>query len=123
MPPHNFCVHAFTPVSPPLRSNEKSTRLSLCVYIHSDIGYTHTHIHICHIFFIHSSIVEYLGSFHTLAIVNDATVRPTWQVTEGGLQRAASRGLRSLSESLPGIGSHHQPCEFESGSFPSQAFS
>ena len=35
MPPHNFCVHAFTPVSPPLRSNEKSTRLSLCVYIHS----------------------------------------------------------------------------------------
>lgn len=35
MPPHNFCVPAFTPVIPPLRSNEKSTRLSLCAYIHS----------------------------------------------------------------------------------------
>lgn len=32
MPPHNFCVHAFTPVSPSLKSNEKSTRLSLCMY-------------------------------------------------------------------------------------------
>ena len=46
----------------------------LCVYIHTHIGFIHTHtrMHMYHIFLIHSSIVEYLGSFHTLAIVNDA---------------------------------------------------
>ena len=50
--------------------------LPMCVYTLTHRLHTHTHtaIHMCHIFFIHSSIVEYVGSCHTLAVVNDATV-------------------------------------------------
>lgn len=50
--------------------------------------------------------------------MNDAAVRPTWQVTEGGLQLAASRGLRSLSESLPGTGSHISHVSLKVDLFP-----
>ena len=42
-------------------------RASVCVCVC-------VYIHICHIFFIHSSVVEHLGSFHTSAIVNSAAV-------------------------------------------------
>ena len=36
--------------------------------------HTHTHTHTPHIFFIHSSIDGYLGCFHNLVIVNNATI-------------------------------------------------
>jgi len=39
----------------------------LCVY-------THTHTHTNHIFFIHSSVDEHLGSLHVLAIINNAAM-------------------------------------------------
>ena len=41
----------------------------LCVYTH-----THIYIYTNHIFFIHSSVDEHLGSFHVLAIINNATM-------------------------------------------------
>ena len=36
--------------------------------------YIYTHIHICHIFFIHSSVDGHLDSFHDLAVVNSAAM-------------------------------------------------
>ena len=36
--------------------------------------YTHTHTHIYHVFFIHSSVNGHLGCFQILAIVNSAAM-------------------------------------------------
>ena len=58
----------------------------MCVYMYIYIYmYIYTHIHMYHVFFIHSSIVEYLGSFHILAIVNDAIVNNCCSVTKSSL--------------------------------------
>jgi hypothetical protein len=45
------------------------------------IIYTHTHVCIYHIFLIHSSVVGYVGCFHSLAIMNHVAVNISVQMS------------------------------------------